>query len=332
MKKIILTGDRPTGKLHLGHYVGSLANRVRLQNEYEQFVMIADVQALTDNADDPLKVRNNMIELALDYLAVGIDPKKSTIFIQSLVPELSELALYFLNLVSLARLQQNPTVKDEMKQKGYGSNIPTGFLVYPVSQAADILAFKADLVPVGADQLPMIEQTNEIGEKFNRLYEPIFSKVNPLISATPRLLGTDGKAKMSKSLGNVIYLADSYETIKEKVMSMYTDPDHIKVEDPGKIENNMVFYYLDIFDPNKEEVEILKSQYQRGGLGDIKLKKRLIEVLENFVKPIREKREFLAQDKGVIMAILKEGSEKAREVTSKNLAEVKKAMKLDYFG
>jgi tryptophanyl-tRNA synthetase len=330
MKKIILTGDRPTGKLHLGHFVGSLSNRIRLQDDYDQFIMIADVQALTDNADNPLKVRNNIMELALDYMAAGIDPKRSTIFIQSLIPELAELTVYFLNLVTLSRLQLNPTIKDEMKQKGYGSNIPVGFLVYPISQAADILGFKADLVPAGADQLPMIEQANEIAEKFNRIYEPVFPKVAPMMSDFSRLLGTDGQAKMSKSLGNVIYLSDSFENIKEKVMSMYTDSGHLKVSDPGKVEGNMVFYYLDVFDKDREGLEDLKNRYQKGGVGDVEVKRRLIAVLDGLLKPIREKRELLAQDKAGVMRILEEGSAKARDIVAKNLREVKKAMKIDY--
>ena len=269
-KKIILTGDRPTGPLHLGHYVGSLKARVKLQNKYKTYIIIADMQALTDNASFPEKIRENIIEVALDYLSVGIDPKISTIFIQSLVPELAELTMYFLNLVTLARLERNPTVKEEMRQKGFGGNVPSGFLMYPVSQAADIAAFKADLVPVGIDQLPMIEQTVEIVRKFNKIYHVGNRASNTLIepkalvSKISRLPGIDGKAKMSKSLGNAIYLSDSSDTVSKKVMAMYTDPKHIHVENPGKVEGNIVFVYLDAFNPNLKEVERLKKQYRKG--------------------------------------------------------------------
>jgi len=331
-KKTILTGDRPTGKLHLGHYVGSLANRVKLQDEYRQFIIVADMQALTDNAENPEKVRDNILEVTLDYLAAGIDPDKSTIFIQSFIPEISELAMYFMNLVTLARAERNPTVKDEMRQKGFGADVPMGFLAYPISQAADILAFKADLVPVGNDQEPMIEQTNEIVEKFNRIYAPVFPEVRSLISESPRLVGIDGKAKMSKSLGNAIYLSDKDDVIAKKVMDMYTDPNHVRAEDPGTVEGNVVFLYLDLFDPEKAEVQKLKEQYRAGGLGDVILKKRLIEVLCNFIRPIRERREKLAADPRAIEDILKAGSKKARETVSATLREVKRAMKIDYFG
>lgn len=331
-KKIILTGDRPTGKLHLGHYVGSLANRVKLQDETEQYVMIADVQALTDNADNPEKIRQSITELMLDYLAVGIDPKKTTIFIQSMIPELPELTAYFLNLVTLARLQRNPTVKNEMKQKGYGANVPAGFLTYPVSQAADILAFKADLVPVGIDQLPMIEQTNEIVDSFNRFYIPVFKHTKALVAAVSRLPGIDGKAKMSKSLGNCIYLSDSDKTIKEQVMKMYTDPKHIHVEDKGGVEGNVVFTYLDAFDPDKRAVADLKAKYKKGGLGDVEIKRRLAEVLIGLIVPIREKREKFAKDPTVIMDILKTGTLKAEKKARLTLAEVKRSMKINYFG
>jgi len=258
-QQVVLTGDRPTGKLHLGHYVGSLLQRVELQEKYTQFVMIADIQALTDNFEHPEKVRNNVLEVTLDNLAVGVDPAKTTFFIQSQIPEITELTIYFLNLVTLARLKRNPTVKDEMKQKGYGENVPAGFLMYPVSQAADILFCKASLVPVGEDQLPMIEQTNEIVEKFNRLYGETFQKVKALIPETSRLVGIDGKTKMSKSLGNAIFLADSPKEIEEKVMAMYTDPGHIHAKDPGKVEGNVVFTYLDTFDSDKKEVEKIKK-------------------------------------------------------------------------
>jgi tryptophanyl-tRNA synthetase len=331
-KKIILTGDRPTGKLHLGHYVGSLANRVKLQDEYQQFVIMADMQALTDNAENPEKVRDNILEVALDYLAVGIDPKKSTIFIQSLIPEISELAMYFMNLVTLARAERNPTVKDEMRQKGFGADVPMGFLAYPISQAADILAFKADLVPVGTDQEPMIEQTNEIVEKFNRIYAPVFPKVKSLISETPRLMGTDGNAKMSKSLGNTILISDGDDVISKKVMEMYTDPNHIRVNDSGTVEGNVVFMYLDVFDPNKKEIAELKANYRSGGLGDVVLKKRLAEVLQNLVRPMRERREEFAKDPVAVNKMLEEGTERARAVVAATLYDVKHAMKIDYFG
>jgi tryptophanyl-tRNA synthetase len=330
-KKIILTGDRPTGPLHLGHYIGSLQNRVKLQDEYEQFVMIADMQALTDNAENPEKIRNNIFGIALDYLSVGIDPEKTSILVQSRVPQLSELTMYFMNLVSLGRAQQNPTVKDEMKQKGYKTNVPLGFLCYPISQAADILAFKTDVVPVGEDQLPVIEQTNEIAEKFNRVYSPVFKKVKALVPKYGRLPGIDGKAKMSKSLGNAIYLSDSAEEVSKKVMMMYTDPKHIHVTDKGKVDGNIVFVYLDAFDPEKEEVAELKKQYKKGGLGDVVLKKRLIAVLEKTLAPIREKRAHFGQDPKKVAEILRYGSEKAEKVAAQTLAEVKHAMKIDYF-
>ena len=295
-KKIILTGDRPTGKLHIGHYVGSLKNRVQLQNtgNYETFIMIADMQALTDNARDPEKIRNSLIQVALDYLAVGIDPAKSTIFVQSQIPALSELTQHYMNLVSVARLERNPTVKTEIKQKAFGQSIPAGFFTYPVSQAADITAFKADTVPVGDDQEPMLEQTREIVRSFNNIYQKEVL-VEPEGYFPPkgmgRIPGLDGNAKMSKSLGNAIYLADDEETIQKKVMSMYTDPQHIRVEDPGHIEGNTVFTYLDIFDPDKQKVQELKDQYQAGGLGDVKIKRYLNEVLQNELRPIRERRE-----------------------------------------
>ena len=331
-KKIILTGDRPTGKLHLGHYVGSLMNRVKLQDEYRQFIIMADMQALTDNAETPEKVRDNIIEVALDYLAVGIDPEKSTIFIQSLIPEISELAMYFMNLVTLARAERNPTVKDEMRQKGFGADVPVGFLVYPISQAADILAFKANLVPVGNDQEPMIEQTNEVVEKFNRIYAPVFPEVKALISEAPRLMGTDGKAKMSKSLGNTILLSDSDDAIANKVMEMYTDPKHVRVQDPGTVEGNVVFTYLDIFDPDKKGIAKLKDEYRAGGLGDVVLKKRLTEILQKLIQPMRERREEFAKDPAAVKRILQDGTERARTVVAETLREVKHAMKIDYFG
>jgi tryptophanyl-tRNA synthetase len=330
-RKIILTGDRPTGKLHLGHYVGSLVNRVKLQDEYQQFIIMADMQALTDNAETPEKVRDNIIEVALDYLAIGINPAKSTIFIQSLIPEISELALYFMNLVTLARAERNPTVKDEMRQKGFGADVPLGFLVYPVSQAADILAFKANLVPVGNDQEPMIEQTNEVAEKFNRIYAPVFPEVKALISEAPRLMGTDGKAKMSKSLGNTILLSDSDNTIAHKVMEMYTDPNHVRIQDPGTVEGNVVFAYLDIFDPAKKEIMKLKDEYRSGGLGDVVLKKRLTEILQKLIQPIRERRNEFSKDPAAVKKMLRDGTERARIVVRETLREVKHAMKIDYF-
>ena len=328
----ILTGDRPTGRLHLGHYVGSLLSRVELQNKHKQYVEIADVQALTDNFDDPEKVRNHVPELAIDYLSVGIDPAKTTIFIQSQVPEIAELTIYFLNLVTLARLKRNPTVKSEMKEKGYDETVPAGFLMYPVSQAADILTFRADLVPVGEDQLPVLEQTNEIVDSFNRIYGETFNRIKPLVSTTPRLKGIDGKAKMSKSLGNGIYLSDSQEEVEKKVMMMYTDPGHIHAIDQGKVEGNVVFEYLDAFDSKKEEVAELKAKYQKGGLGDVEIKKRLARVLNEILTPIREKREHLEKDPKYIMEILEDGTKEARKVAKQTLAQVRQAMKINYFG
>ena len=330
-QKIILTGDRPTGPLHLGHYVGSLKARVELQNQYKTYIIIADTQALTDNVDNPEKIRKNIIEVALDYLSVGLDPKVSTIFIQSLVPELAELTIYFLNLVTLSHLERNPTVKDEMKQKGFDGNVPAGFLTYPVSQAADIAAFKADLVPVGKDQLPMIEQTVEIVKKFNKIYSSVLVEPKALVSKTGRLPGIDGKAKMSKSLGNAIYLSDFADVVANKVMSMYTDPKHIHIENPGKVEGNVVFIYLDAFDSDVKEIEKLKKQYRKGSLGDVAIKKRLIEVLENFLTPIRKKRAEFSKNPKAVMKILEEGSKKARITASQTLREVRRAMKLDYF-
>ena len=331
-KHTILTGDRPTGPLHLGHYVGSLRQRVALQRTHKQFIIIADAQALTDNAENPEKVRKNILEVALDYLAVGIDPKATTIFIQSLVPELAELTMYYLNLVTVSRLQRNPTVKDEIKQRGFGASIPAGFLAYPVSQAADITAFKADLVPVGEDQLPMIEQTNEVARSFNRIYQcSVLVEAKALLSNVSRLPGTDGKGKMSKSLGNVILLSDSADEVRQKVKTMYTDPKHLRVEDPGTVEDNPVFAYLDAFDPDKEALEAMKDHYRRGGLGDVKVKKRLQEVLSAELDPIRARREELAKDPGAVMRILKEGTEAAHKVAAETLDEVRRAMHIDYF-
>jgi tryptophanyl-tRNA synthetase len=330
-KKIILTGDRPTGPLHLGHFVGSLQNRVKLQREYKQYIIIADMQALTDNADNPQKVRDNVLQVALDYLAVGIDTKLTSIFIQSLVPELAELTMYFLNLVTMERLGRNPTVKDEMKNKSFGKNVPAGFFMYPVSQAADITLFNANLVPVGEDQLPMIEQTAEIARAFNRTYGNTLVVPKALVSEISRLPGTDGQNKMSKSLGNAIYLSDSADTIKKKVMTMFTDPKHLRVEDPGEVEGNPVFEYLTAFDPDKAGVEKLKTQYRKGGLGDVTVKKRLIEVLENLIGPIRDRREELAKNPEAVMEIIHKGTEEARKVGRETMARVRKAMKIDYF-
>jgi len=331
-QKIILTGDRPTGPLHLGHYAGSLRQRVELQHQHKQFIIIADAQALTDNADNPEKICRNILEVALDYLAVGINPAVTTIFVQSLVPELAELTMYYLNLVTVSRLQRNPTVKDEIRQRGFGASIPAGFLAYPVSQAADITAFKADLVPVGEDQLPMIEQTIEIVRSFNRIYNcSVLVEPEALLSSVPRLPGTDGKGKMSKSLGNVISLSDSADMMCQKVKTMYTDPKHLHVEDPGTVEGNPVFAYLDAFDPDKKGLEAIKDHYRRGGLGDVVVKRRLLEVLSEEIDPIRAKREQFAQDPACVMRILKEGTEAARVVASRTLDEVRKAMRLDYF-
>jgi len=330
-KKIILTGDRPSGPLHLGHYVGSLINRIEHQNQYEQYVMLADVQALTDNFEHPEKVRDNILQVGLDYLSVGIDPTKSTIFIQSMIPQIAELTIFYLNLVSVNRLKRNPTVKTEIKQKGFGEHIPAGFFMYPVSQAADITIVKGNLVSVGDDQLPMLEQCNEIIRSFNRIYKtPVFSEVEWLPSKTPRLPGIDGKTKMSKSMGNAIFLSDSADAVAKKVMSMYTDPEHIRVEDPGKVEGNTVFMYLDVFDPDKNTVEEMKAHYQRGGLGDVKVKRRLIEVLNTFLEPIRARRADWAKDPSQVMQILFEGTEKVYGVAEQTMSEVRRAMQLDY--
>lgn len=331
----ILTGDRPTGQLHLGHYVGSLKTRVAMQEDVENklFIMVADVQALTDNAKNPEKVAKNVLQVALDYLAVGLDPKKSTLFVQSQIPELAELTMYYANLVSVNRLKRNPTVKAEIEQKQFGEGVPTGFFIYPISQAADITAFKANLVPVGEDQKPMLEQTQEIVHSFNTTYREVL--VNPKAVLPPkgmgRLPGIDGNGKMSKSLGNGIYLADSADTLKKKVMSMYTDPNHIHVEDPGNVEGNMVFTYLDVFGEDKAYIEELKNHYRQGGLGDVKIKRYLIDVLEATFGPIRARREELAKDPEYVMSVLQQGSEKAREVSALTLSEVKQAMGIQYF-
>ena len=338
-KKVILTGDRPTGRLHIGHYIGSLRNRVELQNSNkfdEIFVMIADAQALTDNAKNPKKVQENVLEVALDYLAVGLNPEKTTIFIQSQVPQLAELSQYYANLVSISRLERNPTVKTEIKQKNFGEGVPSGFVFYPISQAADITAFKATTVPVGEDQAPMIELTREIARSFNQTYnsnvlvEPEMFLAEEGISR--RLPGIDSiNSKMSKSLNNGIYLADSYEEMKAKVMKMYTDPDHIRVKDPGKIEGNVVFAYLDVFAKDKQKVEEMKAHYQKGGLGDVAVKMYLVEVLDEILKPIREKREELAKNPEEVYKMLAIGSEKARAKAQETLEEVKDAMQINYF-
>lgn len=325
MKPVILTGDRPTGPLHLGHYIGSLKNRVELQESHQQYLIIADAQAMTDNFKDPQMIRENVIEVALDYLAVGIDPSKSTIFIQSMIPELFEATFYFLNLVTLARVERNPTVKTEIAQKDFERNLPVGFLTYPISQAADILCFKADVVPVGDDQNPMIEQTNEIAQRFNHLYKTdLFKKVTALGGKTGRLPGIDGKAKMSKSLGNSISLAEPFDQLKKKVQKMYTDPNHLHIDDPGQVEGNVVFTFLDAFDPDVVEVEKLKEHYRRGGLGDGTVKQRLTQVLEEMIAPIRAKRDEFAKDKGEVLDICRKGSEQAREVAAQTVSEMKK--------
>ena len=346
MGKVILTGDRPTGRLHIGHYVGSLRERVALQNQggFDKiFIMIADAQALTDNAENPQKVRDNIIEVALDYLACGINPEKSTILIQSMIPELTELTFYYMNLVTIARVQRNPTVKTEIKMRNFEMNIPVGFFVYPISQAADITAFGATTVPAGEDQAPMLEQCREIVHKFNSVYGETLIEPNimlPQNSACLRLPGLDGKAKMSKSLGNCIYLSDEPEDIKKKVMSMYTDPNHLRVEDPGDTENNPVFIYLDAFCkpeyfkeflPEYQNLDELKAHYQKGGLGDVKVKKFLNNVLQSELAPIRERRKMWEQKTDEVYEILKQGSLKAKEVASQTLANVRKAMKINYF-
>ena len=337
MTKTILTGDRPTGKLHLGHYIGSLKNRVALQDNdrYDPYVMIADMQALTDNAHNPKKIQDNLLNVALDYLSVGLDPNKTTIFVQSQIPALSELTMYYMNLVSISRVERNPTVKTEIKQKNFGEGVPTGFVVYPISQAADITAFRASLVPVGDDQLPMIEQCREIVRTFNATYhtdvlvEP--EAMLPPAGLARRLPGIDGNAKMSKSLNNGIYLSDDEQTLHDKVFSMYTDPDHIHVSDPGKVEGNVVFEYLDVFAPDQTAVDDLKRQYQAGGLGDVKVKKYLFDVLNDLLKPIRAKRAEYAKDENAVRQMLKDGSDKANEVANDTLKKARAAIGVNYF-
>ncbi|MDR0555572.1 MAG: tryptophan--tRNA ligase [Holosporaceae bacterium] len=329
-KQVILTGDRPTGNLHLGHWVGSLQSRVALQHSFEQYVMVADTQALTDNFGNPQKVMENVMEVVGDYIAVGIDPQLTTIFIQSQIPALTELTAYYMNLVSLSRLERNPTVKAEIAQKEFEESVPAGFLCYPVSQAADITAFKAELVPVGADQLPMIELSNEIVRRFNRLYNTDCLKESKVyLSNTSRLIGIDGKAKASKSLNNAIFLSDTPGTIREKVFSMFTDPMHVHVSDPGRIEGNVVFTYLDVFHDDMEETALLKERYARGGLGDVTLKSLLDDVLQRKLQPIREKRESLS--KKYLLEICFEGTQRAKSVAQKTLQEVKDAMGIDFF-
>ena len=344
--KIILTGDRPTGRLHIGHYVGSLRRRIELQNEgdYQRmFVFVADAQALTDNMENPEKVRQNVVEVALDYLACGLDPEKVTLFIQSQIPELCELAFYFMNLVSVSRLQRNPTVKTEIQMRGFESSIPVGFFTYPISQAADITAFRATTVPAGEDQKPMIEQATEIVRRFNHIYGETLVEPNimlPQNNACLRLPGTDGKAKMSKSLGNCIYLSDTEEDVKKKVMSMYTDPLHINVSDPGHIEGNTVFTYLDAFckpehfglyNPEYNSLDELKAHYQRGGLGDMKVKRFLLNILQAELEPIRNRRKEFEKDIPAIYDMLRKGSEAAREVAAQTLDDVRRAMRINYF-
>lgn len=334
-KKVILTGDRPTGKLHIGHYVGSLRERVKMQEsgEYDPFIMIADQQALTDNARDPEKIRRSLTEVALDYLAVGLDPAKSTLFVQSQIPALAELNLYYLNLVTVSRLERNPTVKAEIQQKNFNRSIPAGFFTYPVSQTADITAFKANLVPVGDDQEPMLEQAREIVRTFNSIYGEVLVEPEGVFppKGQGRIPGLDGNAKMSKSLGNAIYLSDDEDTLKKKVMSMYTDPNHIHVEDPGQVEGNVVFTCLDIFDKDTAKVQELKDHYRHGGLGDVKIKRYLMEVLNAELAPIRQRRAEFAKDLPAVMDILKAGSDRANQVAAQTLDEVKDAMGLNYF-
>jgi tryptophanyl-tRNA synthetase len=332
MRKTILTGDRPTGPLHLGHYVGSLRQRVALQHEHATYVLIADLQALTDHFDAPEQVRANVLEVALDYLAVGLDPTVATIVVQTQVPELAELTVYLLNLVTVARLQRNPTVKEEMRQKGFEADVPAGFLVYPVSQAADIAAFKAHLVPVGDDQVPMVEQAAQLVRRFNRTYGrphgPVLVEPEALLGPVSRLPGTDGESKMSKSLGNVINLSDPPDVVAARVRGMFTDPKHLRVEDPGTVEGNPVFAYLDAFDPDAAEVARLKARYRAGGLGDTVVKARLLEVLEAFLTPIRRRRAEWARDLSAVERVLREGTARGREVAAGTLTEVRRAMRL----
>ena len=330
MIKRILTGDRPTGQLHLGHYVGSLQNRVKLQHEYDTYVLIADVQALTDNFEHPEMLEANIFEVALDYLAVGIDPEKTKIVVQSMIPELAELTIYFMNLVTVATLERNPTVKEEIKQRNFVKGVPVGFWSYPISQAADITIFKADLVPVGEDQLPMIEQAREIVRRFNRLYAKVLIEPKAMLGAMARLPGTDGGAKMSKSVGNCIYLGDSPETVRKRVMSMFTDPKRIHPTDPGTVEGNPVFIYHDVFNPNKAEVEELKERYRKGTVGDVEVKQRLYDALNHFLTPIRERRAEYAANPKQVYEIIMEGTRRGRELARATMDEVRTAMKIAY--
>lgn len=330
MKKRILTGDRPSGRLHLGHYIGSLKNRAKLQDEYEQFVLIADVQALTDNFEDPQKVAESIRGLVLDYYAAGIDFSKSTIVVQSKIPEIAELTIFYLNLVTLNRVLRNPTVKDEIEQKGFGDRLPAGFAMYPVSQAADITAFGAHLVPVGNDQLPMIEQTREIVKRFNNLYGETLVEPKALLGEFPRLIGLDGKAKMGKSLGNAIYLSDSATEVESKILKMYTDPNRIKATDPGTVEGNPVFVYHDAFNENKEEVSELKKRYEEGGVGDVEVKEKLVMAVNNLLEPMRKRLVEMEDNPKEVDRVLRDGVEKGREVAGEIMKKVRKAMKIDY--
>ena len=333
-KENLLTGDRPTGKLHIGHYIGSLKKRVELQDQFNSFIMIADQQALTDNARNPEKIRNSLTEVVLDYLSVGIDPLKSNIFVQSQIPELNELTMHYLNLVTLSRLKRNPTVKNEMKEKKFGERVPAGFLIYPISQTADITAFKTSVVPVGEDQIPMIEQANEIVKTFNTTYnQNILYKSKALLprNGFGRLPGTDGKAKMSKSLDNAIYLSDSPDTIRKKIMSMYTDPNHVHINDPGQIEGNTVFTYLDAFCSDTDQLLKLKNHYQKGGLGDVKIKNYLNEIIQSELEPIRNKRQDYQNNMDYVYDVLKKGSENARSIATDTLFDVRQAIGINYF-
>jgi tryptophanyl-tRNA synthetase len=330
-KKVVLTGDRPTGPLHLGHYVGSLSQRLVLQEQHDQYVMIADVQALTDNIERAHQVKEWVGQVALDYLAIGLDPNKTTFFIQSLIPQIAELTVYYLDLVTVNRLKRNPTVKTEIQLRGFGDSVPAGFFVYPVSQAADITVVKGEIIPVGEDQLPMIEQTNEIVRSFNRIFNTnVFPEARAQVSSVARLPGTDGKAKMGKSQGNAIFLSDPEDVVVKKVMSMYTDPNHVHVNDPGKVEGNTVFTYLDVFDADKQMVAEMKAHYQRGGLGDVKVKRRLIDVLQAFLTPIRERRALLAQDMSAVMNVMLGGTQKTLVVAERTMQEVREAMHMRY--
>jgi tryptophanyl-tRNA synthetase len=331
MEKRILTGDRPTGRLHLGHYVGSLQNRVRLQHEYDTYILIADVQALTDNFEHPEKLRENLFEVALDYLAVGLDPERVKIVVQSMVPELTELTTFFMNLVTVATLERNPTVKEEIKQRNFTRGVPVGFWSYPISQAADITIFKAHLVPVGEDQLPMIEQAREIVRRFNKLYGKVLVEPRAMLGEMARLPGTDGGAKMSKSLNNCIYLSDSTEQLRKRVMSMFTDPTRIHPTDPGHVEGNPVFTYHDVFNPNKAEVEELKERYRQGTVGDVEVKQKLFAALETFLAPIRERRATYESKPERVREIVLEGTRRARAVAQETMREVRTAMKIAYF-